>query len=97
MRIKHLLLTQYIQRGTVLQKYIDMLKYLAQEQTRLLNNNTNLSQTAMSQRKKKNGQDQVAQIQKRYEQEQNLIEENVTKLIRCILRVVFNKWVIWTY
>jgi len=29
MLIKQLLLTQYVQRGTVLQKYIDMLKYLA--------------------------------------------------------------------
>lgn len=35
MLIKQLLLTQYIQRGTVLQKYIGMLKYLAQEQARL--------------------------------------------------------------
>lgn len=35
MHIKQLLLTQYIQRGTVLQKYIGMLKYLAQEQNRL--------------------------------------------------------------
>lgn len=35
MLIKQLLLKLYMEKGTVLQKYIGMLKYLAREQNRL--------------------------------------------------------------
>lgn len=103
MHIKQLLLTQYIQRGTVLQKYISMLKYLAQEQSRLQGTNVHRS-PALSQRSRKRpdstqpGQSvSAAALQRKHQQEAALIEENVAKLMRCIFRVVFNKWTMFTY
>ena len=47
MRIKELLLTHFVERGTHLQKYINMLKHLAKEETKNINgyynHNSNLS------------------------------------------------------
>ena len=38
-----------------------------------------------------------AALHRKYQQEAALIEDNVSKLMRCIFRVVFNKWTMFTY
>lgn len=113
MLIKQLMLKLYMEKGTVLQKYIGMLKYLAREQNRLQiasaqtrdrgsGNNSSASQRS---RKRADGTNAIASgqsassaaLHRKYQQEAALIEDNVAKLMRCIFRVVFNKWTMYTY
>ena len=84
MRIKKLFLQHHISRGTILQKFIDNLKHLAQQQLQRSTSDqaAPLLHKSQAWSQKRNVHTAHGEVQNRKEKmEQQLVEENVNEII----------------